>query len=271
MQIYPSRRRPIQQGRYYYPLILEFAFSPQKKPYFRYSSSGTDELSKHIFELSQLLSICTQFFFFGAIKSKEPIKKLTKRNLPKMDKKSIRWYQDKSLDDRTVTEVVVPEFIDLFFDAYYSSTLKKRNTFQRAAYLFYAGIEVKKSYPSLSFACLVSAIETLMDYEKFKPKVCSECNQKAYKISKRFRQFVYEHAYENKETQTAKKFINRVYGSRSKILHSGKLLIADLLKDIANDSVATKRWRESFLHKDLITVTRICLINWLIKSTTFVA
>jgi hypothetical protein len=48
---------------------------------------------------------------------------------------------------RNVTEVVVPEFIDSFFDAYCSSPKKLRDTFRKATYLFYSGIDIKTSYP----------------------------------------------------------------------------------------------------------------------------
>ena len=63
LQIYPSKRKPIQKGRFFYPLIIEISFAQQGTHYYRCGITyGSDQLTKQIVEIHHLLSVVTQFF-----------------------------------------------------------------------------------------------------------------------------------------------------------------------------------------------------------------
>ncbi len=269
-QIYPSKRKPIKNGRFFYPLTIEISFPQQGEHYYRYGTPyGSDQLTKQIVEIQHFLSVVTQFFFFDHIKAKTPIKRFTNKSCKLIEKGTINWYQDKALDDRNVSNLVIPEFMDSILETYYALSKDILLAFRKACYLFYCGVELRSTNPSLSFASFVSAIETLMAFEAKSPDICKDCGQPKYRLRARFRKFIFTFGYGGKESAGAKKFINKLYDHRSKILHTGQLLLGDMFwhpfEEKNND---TKKWEESFLHKDLLGVTRVCLINWLASNRT---
>ncbi len=269
-QIYPSKRKPIQNGRYFYPLIIEMAFSKQGEHYFRFGTPfGIDQLTKNIVEMHHLLSVVTQFFFFGHIKSKNPIGKFINKTIDNIEIGNINWYQDKVIDDRNVPNFVIPKFANQVFEIYYSLPKNVALTFRKACYLFYCGVELRGTNPSLSFASFVSAIETIIASDKSKSEKCNACGQLKYKLSAKFREFIITFGYGGKTSAGAKKFINKLYIYRSKILHTGQLLLGDMFWHPVEEEDIDKKWEESFLHKDLLGVTRVCLINWLSSQKTY--
>ncbi len=259
-QIYPSKRKLKINGRIIYPIILQLSFLKPIR-YYRFSTHNSDKLTNILIEKLHLLSLFTQFYFFGFSKRKHPIKKFSSNEYPEIKRGMIKWYQDKTLDDRNVPEIIVPDNIEDLFDKYEKLDKEKYNIFRKSLYLFYSGVELKGSFPSQSFISLVSALETLIDFDNPFSGRCNSCGQPIYKVSKRFKDFILKYAYSGKETKSNKKFITSLYNKRSEITHKGLLLVADLFWD--NNQVFVD-WKESFLHKDLIGVTRHCLTNWLI-------
>ncbi len=264
LQIYPSIRRPIQKGRLFYPLTIEISFQQQGEHYFRYGTPfGSDQLTKQIVEIQHLLSVVTQFFFFDHIKSKSPIRRFTNKTCGLIENGTINWYQDKALDDRNVENFVIPEFIDSILEIYYALPKELLLVFRKACYLFYCGVELRGNNPSLSFASFVSALETLMAYGAKAPNHCKECGQPKFRLRERFRKFIFSFGYGGNESAGARKFINKLYDHRSKILHTGQVLLGDMFWHPVEETSDIKKWEESFLHKDLLGVTRVCLINWI--------
>jgi len=265
LQIYPSKRKPIEQnGRFFCPLTIEISFSQQGEHYYRYGIPyGRDQLTKQIVEIQHLLSVVTQFFFFDHIKAKSPIKRFTNKSCKLIEKGNIRWYQDKALDDLNVANLVIPEFMDSILETYYALPKDKLLAFRKACYLFYYGVELYSTNPSLSFASFVSVIETLMGFGAKSHDKCKCCGQPKYRLSARFREFIFTFGYGGKKSAGAKKFINKLYTQRSKILHEGQLLLGDMFWHPVEEEIMSVNWEESFLHKDLLGVTRLCLINWI--------
>ena len=253
------------EGREYYPLNLEMSFQREGQHYFRYGYPyGSDQLTRQIVELHHLLSVVTQFYFFGSVKSDHQIKGLSNRRCRSVTRGVIRWYQDRALDDRSVKEIIIPVKTEEILERYYTLSDEAYQSFRRACYLFYSGIELRTSHSSLSFASIVSAIETLMSYNAPKSRRCESCGQPKYRLNARFREFILAHAYGGVQSESAKKFIRQLYSLRSKLLHEGRLMLGDLYwaqRKGADDT--GRKWRESFLHKDLLGVSRVCMINWL--------
>jgi hypothetical protein len=263
-QIYPSRRKPIIDGRFFYPLNIEIAFPQKGEHYSRFGMPyGNDQLTKQIIEIQHLLSVMTQFFFFGHVKPTNPINKFVNKTCKRIEIGKINWYQDKALDDRNVANFMIPEFLDQVLEVYYALSEDLLFSYRKACYLFYCGVELRSSNPSLSFASFVSAVETLMALEAIPPDCCDSCGQPRYRLNARFREFIISYGYSGKTSNSAKKFINKLYDHRSKILHTGQLLLGDMFWHSVDENSRDQEWEESFLHKDLLGVTRICLINWL--------
>ena len=58
LQIYPSKRMPIQKGRFFYPLTIEISLPQQGEHYYRYGTPcGSDQLTKHIVEMGSSLRL----------------------------------------------------------------------------------------------------------------------------------------------------------------------------------------------------------------------
>lgn len=262
-QIYPSRRKPWQHGRYYYPVTLEMSFPQKGEHYFRFSNRyGSDQLTKQLIEMHHLLSVVTQFFFFGHIKSKKPIERFVNKSCEEIKKGNIKWYQDKALDDRNVEQFILPDYVESFFDAYFSLDADDLFVFRKACYLFYSGVELRSTNPSFSFASFVSAIETLMAHEAEPPAHCKECGQPKYRLRAGFRDFILKYGYGGKNSTEGNKFSNKLYDYRSKILHAGQLLMGDMFWHAPDNDDDIVDLEESFLHKELLGATRICLVNW---------
>lgn len=255
-QIIPSQRKT----KLFHPIVLQIAFDAPT-PYFRFSNKNSDILSRKIIEKLHILSLFSQFFFWGFNKRKIPIKKFSSKYYPDTKTGNIKWYQDKTLDDRNIPEIIFPKDISKWLDIYEKMNSETKKVFRKSLYLYYSGIDLKSSYPSQSFMSLISAIETLINFEEYSPKKCERCNQDEFKVSKRFKDFILKYAYSNKKNESNNKFINDLYSKRSNITHNGNILIADLFWD---DKTELVDWKESFLHKDLIGVARVCLINWII-------
>ncbi len=268
-QIYPSKRKPLHNGRFFYPLNIEIAFPQQGEHYYRFGIPyGNDQLTKQIIEIQHLLSVMTQFFFFSHIKAKHQIKRFINKNCKLIEIGNINCYQDKTFDDRNVTNFVISDFMDQALEIYYTLPKDILLIFRKACYLFYCGVELRSSNLSFSFASFVSAVETLMSSETKSPEHCDKCGQPIYRLSSRFRDFIINFGYGGKTSGEAKKFINKLYGYRSKILHAGQLLLGDMFwHSFEEENNDVKKWEESFLHKDLLGVTRICLINWLVSKS----
>lgn len=176
-----------------------------------------------------------------------------------------RWNPDNTIS--------FPENLDHLFEKYYSLTDEEKKSFDSSCVLFCNGLDLQFEMNSLSFAALISAIETLIDYESEPTETCSDCNsiiKSPFKCDKcgnyywgvraKFRKFLHDYGSNDPEFR---KYANKIYDQRSSILHKGKLLLRDLFKHSMSkfDEVSD----EGLELRHLVVVTRICLINWLIK------
>ncbi len=260
-----------------YPIRMQFNIDSDE-PYLRFSSNNRDPLSKRIIEYQYLLSLFSQFFFFDFRKSPNPLKAFSKNSYVPIKRGKIKWYQDKSGDDRNVDEIIFPEYIELLFGSYASINKEIKTVFRKALYLFYSAITLKSIYPSFSFISMVSAIETLCQIEfkkknylidecgnchsvKSSPWICDVCSAPLWGIGKKYKLFITKYCFGNKPTSSDNKFLNKVYSTRSKILHTGRVFTVD---DFWDDE--TVNWDQSFLHKDLLSFTRISMNNWLLNK-----
>ena len=200
-------------------------------------------------------------------------KKITSFSTNDHQKIEVNDYQNYYIWNPDSRIISFPENLGHLFENYYTLTDKEKNSFDSACILFCNGLDLQFEMHSLSFAALISAIETLIDYESEPIETCSGCNsiiKSQFKCDKcgnyywgvraKFRKFLHDYGSNDPEFR---KYANKIYDQRSSILHKGKLLLRDLFKHSMSkfDEVSD----EGLELRHLVVVTRICLINWLIK------
>lgn len=155
----------------------------------------------------------------------------------------------------------LPDNITTLFDAYFDLTEDAPQYFLSACSLFNQGIEIWSSFPSLSFAAFVSALETLIAYDHKQTKIekCKECGQDRYRVVKKFRDFFGSYGSPD---PNFKKYALKIYKTRSKILHRGELFIGDVYQQ----KFGMHDWNESNFRRSIISTARICLVNWLLLN-----
>jgi hypothetical protein len=155
--------------------------------------------------------------------------------------------------------LVLPENIDYLLAKYYSLDNQARLAFLSSCALLDQGISLWSRHPSLSFAALVSAIETLISYEHRDKKLekCKVCNQDRYRVTSKFRDFFMKYG---SATPEFKKYAQTIYRYRCKVLHEGDLFLGEIKLRTFGSS---EGFDDDDLRRSLIRNCRICLINWL--------
>lgn len=159
-------------------------------------------------------------------------------------------------------KVDLPESIDDTLIQYFQLDNNARDAFISSAILFSNGLEICTKMQSLSFAAFISSIETLANYDNRNTKVekCEVCGQDKHSATKKFKSFLQKYGSPD---PSFKKDAEKLYKIRSEILHSGSLFLGDInlipwgLKDHA-------KMNKDKYRRNVIQITRICLVNWLI-------
>lgn len=155
----------------------------------------------------------------------------------------------------------LPESIEVLFAKYYGLDEDAKKAFLSSASLLSQGLKLWSEHPSLSFAAIVSSLETLIsfDYKDIPIEKCKECGQERYRVVKKFRDFFTAYGSPSPEF---KKYALKIYAYRSKILHSGELFLGEIFprKFGSFDGL-----EDDELRRSIIRTCRICLVNWLMR------
>lgn len=159
---------------------------------------------------------------------------------------------------RLGAEFELPDNIGYLLDMYYSLDSENQSAFLSSCSLFNQGLKLWAQHPSLSFAALVSSLETLIhaDHKGEDVEVCNECQQQRHRVSRKFVDFLRTYGSSSKEFP---KYARKIYNVRCKILHTGQLFIADM--DSGSFDMDENEFRRT-----IIRTCRICLINWLCSN-----
>lgn len=181
---------------------------------------------------------------------------------------SAKYFTD--INVTPIEEFKLPSDIDLFFQYYFNLEEKCQKSFLSACKLFNYGIDMGRKYPSLAYASFISAIETLIviDNTGVKNPRCKECGQEQYKLTQKFKAFIKKYSgmqymSEDKVETLAKD----LYNKRSKILHCGHLMLGEIAL-IPHDKQSERdaEFKENMQLLDLISICRLCLLNWLFAN-----
>jgi hypothetical protein len=165
------------------------------------------------------------------------------------------------IDTEGREEVQFSEHIDAAIHNYFALSGEERKVVDSAATLLCYGIDLLNSMKSLSYVALISSIETMVNHENKGVKIdhCKECSQELFKVMAKFRDYLFKYVTDNEST---KKEINALYSIRSKIAHTGMLLLGDDNIDWSTFDKQSDQW---LTHIQVIQLARVSLTNWLLS------
>lgn len=183
------------------------------------------------------------------------------------------WYKPVEGKDKFID---LPTSINTIISKYFLLDGKELSVVDSCIYQICNGIELFNRMKSLSFFSLVSAIETLVNYEFRKEKIeyscpdckslksserhCNKCGSPIWGVTAKYREFLFKYV-SNKDN--AKKMYNKIYDIRSKITHTDYLINNEnYLSWDFNDRTGEL----STKHIETLQLARRSLINWLQKK-----
>lgn len=169
-------------------------------------------------------------------------------------------------------ELVLLENTNDLLDKVFSLDPKNYLKFMTACYWFYTANEVWKISHSVSYVCLVTSIECLMnEVEKCKCgsakrtpsiEICDLCGEPQYRIGKTFKDFLETHASEE-FSKLSKQEKSYVYDIRSTMLHGEKLFLRD---SEPMGFLGFQKSYESEFHRVISSLVVSALTSWLNKT-----
>jgi hypothetical protein len=189
----------------------------------------------------------------------------------------IEYFQRPELDD-TKLEVKISKFTNAIFQSFTMLNQEERKYFDASVTLIYNGQQIRHKMRSLAYLSFISSIETMTSYEfkdkqesiEFKchscklisksPFECKECGNPIWGISQQFKAYLMKYLTSDPK---ANSIINKIYGIRSKIAHSGQLLLGDSFIEWDKDEQHNKEL-EALI--SVMQYSKMSLVNWLITN-----
>jgi hypothetical protein len=173
-----------------------------------------------------------------------------------------------SLNDQTIVEINLKNLIEAYAN-YEDNEFKK--DFLNACLVLSKAFRLREVDPSASYLFMVSAIEALIEieYKDQKTEHCDSCGQQQYKVSKKFKKFLYDYGFEEDN-----KVKNKFYTMRSKIAHSGSLLgmsydskwIKENQQDLDQDY---QRFIDRIYYERFEKLAKTCFRYFLLQKTKY--
>lgn len=200
-------------------------------------------------------------YWYPELYSENQITSFTTLTIPQISfLKHPEYYTFIDLENKEVVQF--PQYIDQTLEKYFSLNDDAWQTVNSSTSLICNGLDLRVKMKSLSFVSFVSSIETMVNYEfrNEKNEHCEKCNRPLFSISAKFRNYLFKYASDSAE---AKKKINNIYRIRSKIAHTGLLLLGDNLVDWSDDKKQGDEWQT---HIEAMQTSRLSLTNWLLLN-----
>jgi len=205
-----------------------------------------------------------KFFQWPELAGQLEITEFTNLNLPEVP--SVRHFEyylnDPNFDFHTNKEITFPKTIYWGLHSYYSLDKDTRKVVDSAISHSVSAMELRQHKKTLSIIASFLSIETMVnfEYKDLKYEKCNECGQLKYKVSKKFRDYLYK--YIGKSVKNKKKF-NAFYSLRSKRIHTGEHIKTEQLwTDLPED----EKTKELLTHIEILQLGKMSIIHWLIKN-----
>lgn len=187
------------------------------------------------------------------------------------------YFQNPEFDDHE-KPVTFSHRTSLIFKAYTMLTQEEKKFVDASVTLICNGQDLKYSMKSLSFISFISSIETMSSLE-FKekqdqigfacnscklinssPYTCPACGNPIWGISQQFKEYLKLYVYSG---DGFNKVLNKIYGIRSKIVHSGQLLLGDQFVDWDKNDKQNEEFNTLIT---LMQYSKLSLTNWLLLN-----
>ena len=267
-QIYPEVNEfnemiPISER--VYPMILEIHVD-QKERYSRFGiPKGVADLDRIIYEFAELITLVLKYFIWGYdfIETLQEFSDQSLRKLAKIGEP--KHFQNLTRLDRTIDEILIPKYWEQVIERYYTLKSEEKQIARKVLKLFYDGIKLEVEYPSFSFISMISAIETLISFrcKEVKPEKCGECGQLRYSVTKKF--ILFTQKYLGTNEAGLKKYLGKLYGLRSFIVHQGMLLLSDE-RYLTGERELDPKKDDYWVRINTTLITRKIMINWIISD-----
>lgn len=187
------------------------------------------------------------------------------------------YFMNDPFDDKD-KEMTFPDTIERIVSKYLELDAKSLKTIDTIFHLINNGIELETKMKSLSFLSFVSSIETLINLEykgknkeiefacsdcqdiKSSPVNCKKCGKPIWGISSKFYTFL--KTYVAYSEDSVKKY-KRIYNLRSKLVHTGELLLGDEHISLGLSPKEEEQW---ILHVETKQTARLAVIHWLLMG-----
>jgi len=193
--------------------------------------------------------------------------------IPLIPQKRYYWFNPVESKDKFID---LPSSINNIISKYLMLEGQVLNVADSCIYQICTGIELYYNMKSLSFFSLVSAIETLVNYEfrnevieyectdcrslKSSERHCNKCGSPIWGVTAKYREFLFK--YVSNEGK-AKQLYNKIYDIRSKITHTDYLINGE---NYLNWNFTDKTNEINVKHLETLQLARRSLINWLLKK-----
>lgn len=138
----------------------------------------------------------------------------------------VQYHSDNVFDKKEIK-------LSDMFEAYYKAPTKIKDTVAKAARLFYMAEGLRSHDTTAYFLYLIYSIESLINVEFPHSDNCKCCGQKIFSVSKKFHSFIQKY-YSNYNKQD----VNKIYALRSKIVHSGEIILNPNLFFLYEDAIS---------------------------------
>lgn len=172
------------------------------------------------------------------------------------------YYNDPNFDYHSESEITFPNTIFIGLHSYYKLTGESKEILDTAISHCISARELMFTKKTLSIISAFTSVETMVNNEFKEQKVlrCKECGQPEYKISKKYREYLFKYFG---QTENNKKKFNSFYSLRSKIIHTGLKLQTE---NLWNDMEEEKKDKEFLDLAEIIQMSKLSIIHWLIKN-----
>lgn len=222
----------------------------------------TKEISEEVNFLSS--QWCSQGFHFPTLPAQLQITDFTTLALDEVVKlpHNMFYIFYPSLDNDTTQPIVFPKTFDTILESYFSLNKEIMSIVDSAIGYNVAAIELLAHKRTLALLSSFTAMETMvnLEYRDVESETCEKCGQLKFSVAKKFRDYLLKYIGDSAEN---KKKFNSYYSLRSKIVHTGIRLKAEVLfsefpKEELDDEYITR--------VEILQVGKLAIANWLIKN-----
>ncbi|MFK7003607.1 hypothetical protein BWK63_13070 [Flavobacterium covae] len=192
-----------------------------------------------------------KIYFDKKLKDKMFISEFSKVDIEEMELQNhSNYFTAPDIDNENNGEVTLGHHTALFFDLLNELDDLQKQYFDSAITLIYNGQDIREKMKSLAFLAFISSIETMTTLEgklngekiifecnscqyyiKESNYNCKKCGKPIWGISQKIKLYLEKYLSKDERFKTV---INKLYGRRSKIAHTGNLLSGDLFFDWDN-------------------------------------